>query len=125
MLLVLTLALVLLGSLLAGPITVVANVRGKKYTIEAETVEEFTEKAESMAELEVGQQSVLFRGKVLSPTDRFEDIGIQENGKKEPHGHPPRHFHSQIPLLICNRRVECVKGTKATRSVTTRGSGEP
>jgi hypothetical protein len=72
---------VLLGSLLAGPISVVANVRGKKFTIEAETVEEFTEKAESMAELEAGQQSVLFRGKVLSPTDRLEDLGIQENGE--------------------------------------------
>ena len=70
----------LLGALIAGPVTVVANVRGKKYTIEAETVEEFTEKAESAAELEAGQQSVLFRGKVLSPSDRLEDIGIQENG---------------------------------------------
>ena len=68
-------------TLAGGPITVVANVRGKKYEITAETVEEFTEKAESIAELEAGQQSVLFRGKVLSPEDRLEDIGVQENGR--------------------------------------------
>jgi uncharacterized ubiquitin-like protein YukD len=63
----------------AGGISVVANVRGKKYTIVAETVAEFTEKAEAMAELEAGQQSVLFRGKVLSPEDRLADIGVEEN----------------------------------------------
>lgn len=82
-------------------ITVVANVRGKKYTIVAETVEEFTEKAEAMAELEAGQQSVLFRGKVLSPEDRLEDIGVQENGRRtkfiHPHPPHPQKIIDQIP----------------------------
>ena len=64
----------------SGGITVVANVRGKKYTVVAETVEEFTEKTEGLADLQAGQQSVLFRGKVLNPEDRLEDIGVQENG---------------------------------------------
>lgn len=63
----------------AGGISVIANIRGKKYEIVAETVEEFTEKAESMADLEAGQQSVLFRGKVLNAGDRLEDVGVQEN----------------------------------------------
>ena len=70
-----------LATVISTGVSVVANVRGKKYSIVAETVEEFTEKAEQMAELEVGQQSVLFRGKVLNPSDRLEDIGVQENGK--------------------------------------------
>lgn len=44
-------------------IPVVASVRGKKYDVEAETVQEFIEKVEALAGVD-GQQSVLFRGKV-------------------------------------------------------------
>mmetsp|Transcript_12483 Transcript_12483/g.17129 ORF Transcript_12483/g.17129 Transcript_12483/m.17129 type:complete len:270 (-) Transcript_12483:85-894(-) len=63
--------------LAGGGIPVIASVRGKKYDITAETVEEFTNLVESVVPgLEAGQQSVLFRGKVLSPQDRLEDIGV-------------------------------------------------
>ena len=58
------------------PVSVVANVRGKKYDITAETVEEFSQQVESLAGLEANQQSVLFRGKVLDPADSLEDLGV-------------------------------------------------
>lgn len=57
-------------------INVIASVRGKKYEIEAETVSDFTAKVESVVNLEAGQQSVLFRGKVLSPEDVLSDVGV-------------------------------------------------
>ena len=60
----------------AAPITVTASVRGKKYEVEASTVEEFTSKVESLAGLDEGQNSVLFRGKVLNPGDILQDMGI-------------------------------------------------
>lgn len=58
------------------PVSVVASVRGKKYDVTAETVEEFTTKVEDAAGLEAGQQSVLFRGKVLKPADRLDELGV-------------------------------------------------
>lgn len=73
----LLLACVLLASVVAmPPVQVVASVKGKKYDVTAESVEEFTRTVEEVAGLEAGQQSVLFRGKVLKPTDRFDDLGI-------------------------------------------------
>ena len=60
------------------PIDVVASVRGKKFEINAETVEEFTAKVEEAAGLEPGQQSVLFRGKVLSADDDLSEIGVSD-----------------------------------------------
>lgn len=57
-------------------VPVVANVRGKKYEVKAETVGEFSEKVEELTGISSNQQSVLFRGKVLSSSDRLEDIGI-------------------------------------------------
>jgi hypothetical protein len=60
----------------AVPVTVTASVRGKKYEVEASTVEEFTSKVESLAGLDEGQNSVLFRGKVLNPGDILQDMGI-------------------------------------------------
>lgn len=75
---VLVLLVVLLVPLVwcAVPITVTASVRGKKYDVEASTVEEFTSKVENLAGLDAGQNSVLFRGKVLSPGDVLQDMGI-------------------------------------------------
>lgn len=55
---------------------VVASVRGKKIDIEAETVEEVSKEVEEKCGLDASEQSVLFRGKVLSPTDKLEDIGV-------------------------------------------------
>jgi len=56
----------LISSQAGGGIPVIASVRGKKYDITAETVEEFTNLVESVVPgLEAGQQSVLFRGKVV------------------------------------------------------------
>ena len=70
--------LMMLSAIIAmPPISVVASVKGKKFDIvDVETVAEFIERAEGLAELEVGQSSVLFRGKVLTPADRLEDIGV-------------------------------------------------
>ena len=59
------------------PVDVVASVRGKKYDVSAETVEEFTQKVEGLvAGLEAGQSSVLFRGKVLSLAENLEEVGV-------------------------------------------------
>ena len=58
------------------PINVVANVRGKKYDITAETVEEFSQKVEELSGLEASQQSVLFKGKVLDDNAKFVEVGI-------------------------------------------------
>lgn len=60
----------------ATPITVSANVRGKRYDVTASTVEEVTSAIESAAGLEASEQSVLFRGKVLNPTDLLEAVGV-------------------------------------------------
>lgn len=58
-------------------ISVVASIKGKKYDIsEVETVEDFILKAENVAGIEAGQSSVLFRGKVLTASDKLEDIGV-------------------------------------------------
>ncbi len=71
------LALLAISSVAAMPsISVVANVRGKKYDVSAETVEEFSQQVEGLAGIEAAAQSVLFRGKVLSPTDNLEEVGI-------------------------------------------------
>jgi len=58
------------------PINVIANVRGKKYEIIAENVEEFSLKVEELSGLEADQQSVLFKGKVLDDTAKFDEVGI-------------------------------------------------
>jgi hypothetical protein len=59
------------------PISVVASIKGKKYEVaDVETVEEFIEKAENLGGIEAGQSSVLFRGKVLTSTDKLEEIGV-------------------------------------------------
>jgi uncharacterized ubiquitin-like protein YukD len=59
------------------PISVVASIKGKKFEVaDVETVEEFIGKAESVGGIEAGQSSVLFRGKVLTSTDKLEDIGV-------------------------------------------------
>lgn len=57
-------------------INVIANVRGKKYDIFAETVEEFSLQVEELSGLQANQQSVLFKGKVLDDNDKFDDVGI-------------------------------------------------
>ena len=58
------------------PIGIIASVRGKRIDIEAETVEEVSKCVEEKCGLDASEQSVLFRGKVLSPSDKLEDIGV-------------------------------------------------
>lgn len=71
------LALILATSVVSmPPIMITANVRGKRYEVEAESVEEVCKAVESQAGLEAGQYSVLYRGKVLSPADVLEKIGV-------------------------------------------------
>lgn len=59
-----------------SPISVVANVRGKKFEVVAETVGEFNERVEALTGMEASAQSVLFRGKALHPSDRLQDLGV-------------------------------------------------
>jgi hypothetical protein len=63
-------------ALAMSPISCVASVRGKKFNIEAETVEEFSQKVEEVSGLVASEQSVLFRGKLLEPSNKLEDLGI-------------------------------------------------
>lgn len=73
----LTILLLLVAiSAVYASVNVIASVRGKKYEIEAETVQEFTAKVESVVNLSADEQSVLFRGKVLSPADVLADVGV-------------------------------------------------
>lgn len=72
-------SLLVMAAIAMPSINVIASVRGKKFEIEAETVEEFTSKVENAANLEAGQQSVLFRGKVLSPSDILAEVGVSAN----------------------------------------------
>lgn len=58
------------------PVSVVANVRGKKYEVTAETVEQFSAEVQTLTDIPADQQSVLFRGKVLAPSDKLEDVGV-------------------------------------------------
>ena len=64
------------GGVLAG-VSVTASVRGKKYEVEAETVGEFVIKVAEVANLDPEQQSVLFKGKVLLPTEVLSEVGVQ------------------------------------------------
>lgn len=57
-------------------VSVVANVRGKKFDISAETVGEFSAQVESLAGIEAAAQCVLFRGKVLNASDKLEEVGV-------------------------------------------------
>lgn len=70
------LCIVIIHECSANSISVVGLVRGRRYEVSAETVEEFTKQVETLAGLEAGQQSVLFRGKVLSSSDKLEDAGV-------------------------------------------------
>jgi hypothetical protein len=63
-------------ALAMSPISCVASVRGKKFNIEADTVEEFSQKVEEVSGLVASEQSVLFRGKLLEPSNKLEDLGI-------------------------------------------------
>lgn len=70
-------AVLLLATVLSMPIVkVIANIRGKKYDIAAETVDEFSQKVESISGLEASKQSVLFKGKVLGKSDKLFELGI-------------------------------------------------
>lgn len=70
-------AVTIIASVIASAsLPVIANVRGKKYDIVADSVEDFMQQVESLAGLEAGQQSVLFRGKVLNPSDKLEELGV-------------------------------------------------
>jgi len=66
----------LISALGMPPINVIANVRGKKYDVSAETVAEFSSEIETLTGIEASQQNVLYKGKVLSQTDKLEEVGI-------------------------------------------------
>ena len=57
-------------------ISVVANVKGKKFDIKAETVDEVIKQVEVLANLESGQSNLLFRGKPLNSSESLIDKGI-------------------------------------------------
>ena len=58
------------------PISVVANVRGKKFDVTAESVEELTQKVEKLTGIDSSLQTVLFKGKVLGTQEKFDELGI-------------------------------------------------
>lgn len=68
-------ALFIMGTAMP-PMGIIASVRGKKIEVEAETVEEVSLCVQEKCGLDASEQSVLFRGKVLSATDKLEDIGV-------------------------------------------------
>ena len=76
LLLVIVACVCLQMALCVPPMNVVASVRGKKIDIEAETVAEVSQEVEEKCGLNASEQSVLFRGKVLSSEDKLEDIGV-------------------------------------------------
>jgi hypothetical protein len=57
-------------------IQVTANVRGKRYEVTAETVADVCQSVEEQCGIDSDQQSILFRGKLLKPVDKLEDIGV-------------------------------------------------
>ena len=73
---VILLLAVVLCAVAKPAVTIVANVRGKKYEISAETVGEFSQKVETVSGLTASEQSVLFRGKVLNAKDSLESLGV-------------------------------------------------
>lgn len=56
----------------------IANVRGKQYHIEAESVSEFSQKLEKLVGLHKSQQNILYRGKRLRKSDRFDQLDIHD-----------------------------------------------
>jgi hypothetical protein len=58
------------------PMSITANVRGKRYDVEAETVEDVCNAVEDACGLDAEQQSILFRGKLLSRESSLEDVGV-------------------------------------------------
>jgi hypothetical protein len=70
---------IIVSAFAASPRNVIASIRGKRYKIQALTVDEFSRKVESLVGLKVADQNILFRGKALKTSDNFEDLGI-ENG---------------------------------------------
>ena len=60
-----------------GVVSVTANVRGKKFVVNACKVDDFVQQIENIAGLDFGKQSVLFRGKILSKTQSLEDLQIK------------------------------------------------
>jgi hypothetical protein len=58
------------------PIQVTANVRGKRYEVTGETVEDVCNAVEDCSGLDAEQQSILFRGKLLDRESKLEDLGV-------------------------------------------------
>lgn len=86
--------LLILVTFVAGKnvISVVANVRGRKFDLKAATVNDFMSQVEKLAGLTPGQQSVLFRGKLLGNNDNLSEVGVSNGdvlnvlkGRKLPH----------------------------------------
>lgn len=67
-----------IGVYSVAPVSVIANVRGKRYDVTATTVEEFSTQIEGLTGIEAAQQNVIFRGKVLNTSDKLEELGINE-----------------------------------------------
>lgn len=75
-LLLLVICVLLATAFSRNVISVVANVRGKKFDLKADTVGDFIAQVEKLAGLTPGQQSVLFRGKLLGSNENLSEAGV-------------------------------------------------
>ncbi|RYY44198.1 MAG: hypothetical protein EOO06_18540 [Chitinophagaceae bacterium] len=73
----LVLWLAVFSSVLSIPqLSIIVNVRGKKHKIVAETVHEVCNQVNSIADIDISMQSVIFNGKTLSKLDRLDEVGV-------------------------------------------------
>lgn len=97
------LALVLALSLAKKPVKVVALVRGKKYEVEAETVEQLQNKVESLTGISSNDQTVFLKGKLLTSSSNLSESGVKNGdvlnvfkGKKKSKPTSPSTLKSEI-----------------------------
>lgn len=68
----------LLALAAAGPVNVNVTLRGKKYQVNGASVGEIQAEMEKVAGLHKGQQSVLYKGKLLSSDDDLAAAGVTD-----------------------------------------------
>lgn len=55
---------------------IVANVRGKRFEVTGETVQEISKQVESFTGIKASEQSIMYRGKILNPSDNLAEVGL-------------------------------------------------
>ncbi|EWM21355.1 conserved unknown protein [Nannochloropsis gaditana] len=62
----------------AAPVNVVVTLRGKKYDLSAESVQDIQAQMEGKSGLKPGQQAILFKGKQLGASESLSAAGVVE-----------------------------------------------